>query len=42
LCASRWQEAFEAGAAPRVVLAATHVMALEFCDLDALRSHALD
>ena len=24
LCAARWQEAFEAGVAPRVVLAATH------------------
>src|ERR1700689_2780747 len=24
LCASRWQEAFEAGAAPQVVLEATH------------------
>ena len=42
LCASRWQEAFEAGSAPKVVLAATHVLALEFCDLDALRAHALD
>lgn len=42
LCASRWQEAFEAGAAPKVVLAATHLLALEFCDLEALRSHALD
>jgi len=42
LCASRWQEAFEAGAAPRVVLAATHMLALEFCDLADLRSHALD
>lgn len=42
LCASRWQEAFEAGAAPQVVLAATHMLALEFCDLDALRAHAVD
>ena len=42
LCASRWQEAFEAGAAPQVVLAATHLLALEFCDLDDLRTHALD
>ena len=42
LCASRWQEAFEAGAAPKVVLAATHLLALEFCDLEALRAHALD
>lgn len=42
LCASRWQEAYEAGAAPRVVLAATHMLALEYCDLDALRAHAID
>lgn len=42
LCASRWQEAFEAGRAPRVVLAATHVSALEFCDLTALTAHAVD
>ena len=41
LCASRWQEAFEAGCAPQVVLEATHVSALEFCDLDALRAHAV-
>ena len=42
LCASRWQEAFEAGAAPSVRLAATHVAALEWISLDALRAHALD
>jgi uncharacterized protein len=42
LCASRWQEAFEAGAAPPVHLAATHASAAEWCDLDALRAHAVD
>lgn len=42
LCASRWQEAFEAGRAPRVVLASTHVSALEFCDLADLTAHAID
>ncbi len=41
LCASRWQEAFEAGCAPQVVLEATHVSALEFCDLSALKSRAV-
>ncbi len=41
LCAPRWQEAYEAGAAPRVVLAATHIQTLEWCDLDALRAHAV-
>ena len=42
LCASRWQEAFEAGAAPRVHLAATHASATEFCDVAGLRAHAID
>ncbi len=42
LCAARWQEALEAGAAPPVKLAATHVSALEFCALDDLTAHALD
>jgi uncharacterized protein (DUF2237 family) len=41
LCASRWQEAYEAGAAPPVVLAATHASATEFCSLEALRAHAV-
>lgn len=42
LCASRWAEAFEAGVAPPVVLAATHMRALEWCSLDDLRAHAID
>jgi uncharacterized protein (DUF2237 family) len=42
LCASRWQEAFEAGKAPQVRLRATNVMAREFCDVDALKRHAVD
>lgn len=42
LCASRWQEAFEAGQAPQVRLAATHVSALEHCSLADLRHHAID
>ena len=42
LCASRWQEAFEAGCAPQVRLAATHLSALEFCDLADLQAHAID
>jgi uncharacterized protein (DUF2237 family) len=41
LCASRWQEAFEAGMAPDVVLEATHVRALEWVNLDDLRRHAV-
>ena len=42
LCAARWQEAFEAGAAPRVRLASTHVSALEYIDLADLRANAVD
>ena len=42
LCAARWQEAHEAGAAPRVVLQATHEAALDVCELSDLKAHALD
>ncbi len=42
LCAARWQEAYEAGAAPKVVLQATHEAALDVCDFAALKAHALD
>jgi uncharacterized protein (DUF2237 family) len=41
LCAARWQEAFEAGVAPPVVLEATHMSALEFVSLEDLKTHAL-
>ena len=40
LCAGRWQEAFEAGVAPPVVLEATHALALEFSSLADLRAHS--
>jgi hypothetical protein len=40
LCASRWKEAFDAGAAPPVVLAATHASVLEWVELGELRQHA--
>lgn len=42
LCADRWVEALEAGAAPPVVLAATHAQAIEWAALDELRRHAVD
>ena len=42
LCAPRWQEAFEAGAAPQVRLRATHIAALEWTRLDDLKAHAVD
>ena len=40
LCASRWQEAYDAGMAPAVVLEATHARTLEWCTLSALQAHA--
>ena len=40
--AARWQEALEAGKAPRVVLAGTHEAALAVVALADLKRHALD
>ena len=42
VCASRWRQAYEAGAASPVILAATHVRALELIPLEVLRQHAAD
>ena len=42
LCAPRWQEAYEAGVAPRVFLLGTHEGALEHVDLAAIKTHARD
>ena len=42
LCAPRWQEALEAGRAPRVVLQATEQTALVYCELADLKRHAID
>ncbi len=42
LCAVRWQEAFAAGRAPRVVLQATHQAALTQCRLEDLKRCAVD
>jgi uncharacterized protein (DUF2237 family) len=39
LCAPRWQEAFKAGQAPRVVLRATHEDASRYCS--ELKRHAV-
>ena len=41
LCVTRWKEALDARMAPRVVLAATHITALEFVSLEDLQSHAV-
>lgn len=40
LCAGRWREAFAAGVAPPVVLAATHEETLAVVALDDLERHA--
>ena len=40
LCAPRWAEALSAGAAPLVVLRATHQAALFHCRLEDLQAHA--
>jgi uncharacterized protein len=42
LCASRWQEALDAGVAPPVVLAATHALMVEYVSLSELKQHAVD
>ncbi len=41
LCVDRWKEAWEAGVAPRVVLASTHRSALRTVPLEALIEHAM-
>jgi uncharacterized protein (DUF2237 family) len=41
LCAGRWQEAFDAGCAPQVVLESSHVASLEYCALEDLKHHAI-
>lgn len=41
LCALRWVEALEAGAAPKVVLASTHRSVLQLVSLEVLRAHAM-
>ena len=40
VCASRWLEAYRAGATAPVVLGATHERALEIVPIDALTAHA--
>jgi hypothetical protein len=42
LCAPRWQQAFAAGRAPRVVLEATHRGALDYCRIQDLRAFAAE
>ncbi len=41
LCVQRWQEALEAGVAPRVFLEATHSSVTEWVDFQDLLAHAV-
>ena len=42
VCVERWKEALVAGFAPPVDLAATHISALEFVELEDLQAHAVE
>jgi hypothetical protein len=42
LCAARWLEAEQHGMAPRVMLRATHIRALEIVPLELLKEYAVD
>ena len=42
LCLDRWREAQAAGVAPKVVLEATHQIALERVPLETFRRHAVE
>lgn len=41
LCAERWQEAFEAGCAPKVFMDATHIRTLDIIEYSDLEKHSL-
>ena len=42
LCAAGWEQARQAGKAPKVVLKATNMATLRICALDDLKAHAID
>ena len=42
LCAARWEQARQAGKAPKIRLAATNQASLAVCRLDDLKMHAID
>ena len=42
LCALRWEEAREAGYAPRVKLTSTNIKTLEMVDFEHLKAHQMD
>jgi uncharacterized protein (DUF2237 family) len=42
LCALRWKEAYDANAAPKIIISATHKSVLEIIDLEILKHYAID
>lgn len=42
LCISRWLQAERAGKAPKVLLEATHIKALNYTSLEVLRAYAVE
>jgi hypothetical protein len=42
VCALRWEEAYQAGCAPRVKLTSTNIKTLEMVDLNHLKAHQID
>lgn len=42
LCVSRWLEAYRAGVAPKIRLAATHQKTLDYVSIEVLRNFTLD
>ena len=41
LCVQRWVEAYQAGCAPKVDLAATHISALDWVELETLKAYSV-
>ncbi|MEZ6094466.1 MAG: DUF2237 domain-containing protein [Pirellulaceae bacterium] len=41
VCAARWQEAFDAGFAPPVILESTHMASVEFASLEDMKTKAV-
>ena len=42
LCAARWEQARQAGHAPKIRLASTNQASLAVCNLNDLKAHAID
>ena len=42
LCAARWEQARQAGMAPKIRILATNQATLAVCDLEDLKAHAVD